>query len=545
MALTSAVNSGKNTPSYPTKLQLVLALTILRSKPIGCPVREYIEQLRKSILAGRDSSKRGRQRLDGANYWQDQCTLLETQNQDLRNHAISLERRNARLEEKLGDVKGVATKIPSTGQNVYAPSHSTTKRNRSETEEKTTKKSAKKAKTVGSPKISQDAVFDDAMGEDFDALDVRTDGQVIIESTWEIQKLYKSSTRNPSATAYHLNRASASINSLLQHLCDECCVGLEVSKTPGSRQARKPSKSPTFSDSTQEDKFDAVFHAAARAYNLVLRGLTELAAMEPDKSILGAVVYNTAHMFHGILNLISQVIARLDSPWESPPSQARATRRSSSNKRSPWNDKIPRSLSNFLTHAVMALDPDSVSHRELFEGFMFALLDRLGKGLYLFTFGRLRADTIEDDLSPSKDSAQDKKFRKVMEMEAPYLLNIFERAMSVAARHLGDPSLATPRRSTISRPSKKPGSTGKESITRTQPILSMYAKERLQQTLVNAIFGPQKDTDKDFSDCLKIPGKPPALVHPPVLGEQEVSTWYTRELWKLLGWDILAKESDC
>ncbi|KAL9095350.1 MAG: hypothetical protein Q9165_002221 [Trypethelium subeluteriae] len=548
MALASSLKSGKNVPSRPTKLQLVLALTILRSKPVGSTVKEYLGQLRKSISARREF-KRGRQRLNGANYWQEQCKLLEAQNQNLRTHAISLERRNACLEERLGDVKGVAAKTPSADHNAHVPFHSASKRNLSEAAEKTTRGSVKKAKTAASPKCSQDKVFDDAIGEDFDALDVRTDGQVIIESMWELEKLYMKSARSHSAIAYHLNRASTAISSLLQHVCVEFCTKFmesEVSRSgSGSRQAPNSSKSLPISDLTQEKKFDGVFHIAARAYDAVLRGLTVLVAMEANKNILGTVVYNTVCMFHDILELISQVIARLDSPWERPSSQARATRSSSANRKSPWNDKIPRSLASFLTNAVIALDSDSVPHQELFEGFMFVLMDRLGKGLYLFTFGRPRADTIEDDLSPSKDSAQDNQARKLMEMEAPYLLNIFERAMSVAARHLGDPSLKTPRRSTLPRLSKKLRSSGKGSINGTQPMLSMYAKERLQQTLVNAVFGPRKGNDNEFPDCLTMPVQPPAPIHPPVPEEQEIATWYTKGLWELLGWDILAKESDC
>ena len=339
-----------------------------------------------------------------------------------------------------------------------------------------------------------------------------------------------------SALAYHIDRACASITVVLRDVCTR--YPTDSTSSEGG-QTRELSNSSTVAGSMQEEQFGAIFRALARAYSTLLFGVTRLEAVESEKTALGSVLYSMVHMYDNVLELIAEDAARV----------YRASKRSSARvqlHQVPGKDDnrtnghtIPRALADFLTAAASALDPGSASHQDLFEGFLFVLVDRLGKGLYLFTFGRPRANNTEEDLLPSEDITLCNEAKEIAQIEAPHLLGVLERVMGIVAQHLSDHSAAKGPRS-----SAQPSCVGEGSISARDVVLSQFAKSRLQQTLVSAVFGLQKEGDENFSKALKMPGKPSTFTKPPTVEEQDIPSWYTKELWRLLGWEILANESD-
>jgi hypothetical protein len=85
-------------------------------------------------------------------------------------------------------------------------------------------------------------------------------------------------------------------------------------------------------------------------------------------------------------------------------------------------------------------------------------------------------------------------------------------------------------------------STAYGSVTKANEVLSMpllsSVKTKLQNTLLKAVFGQD---DPLFSDSLVQPVKPAEdrCPHSQTL-DKPVSEWFTQEVWRLLGWEILA-----
>ena len=134
-------------------------------------------------------------------------------------------------------------------------------------------------------------------------------------------------------------------------------------------------------------------------------------------------------------------------------------------------------------------------------------------------------DEIEDVDEPPLTETQLKQVR----LEAPYLVHLLNKIMSSAPAYFG---------STTSSKSTKAKSTKAAS----KGTLSIAAKECLQRTLINGVFGVE-DADEDdlFLDCLSIASAGEDIPMPKVK-EADVQEWFKEEVWRLLGWDILAHE---
>ncbi|KAI9687942.1 MAG: hypothetical protein M1822_002024 [Bathelium mastoideum] len=291
----------------------------------------------------------------------------------------------------------------------------------------------------------------------------------------------------------------------------------------------------------QEDRISATLTAVTRAYSSLIFGVSRLTSTEGERSIHGSVIYSTVRMFKDILLLISDDAVRPHQHSSLCSIENRATRRSRNHIKAIRDNNMPNAIASFLTTALSALDSGSPSHREVFEGYLFVLLDRLGKILYLFTFGRSRAATIEEDLVDANLLDND-TIKEHAQVEASYLLKILERALDLGAQHLNDPSTSVGTATVGFKSSTKPTAAASRLPCPKKSVLSQRAKNRLQHTLINAVFGPSKDDDdRDFSDVLRLPAQCSALAKPSKVDERDISTRFTKELWTLLGWDILAK----
>ncbi|KAK4977471.1 hypothetical protein LTR28_006736 [Elasticomyces elasticus] len=273
-------------------------------------------------------------------------------------------------------------------------------------------------------------------------------------------------------------------------------------------------------------------------------------------------------------------------------------------------------LANFLVTLIDSLNPAIAAHRQLFEGFLFVLMQSLGKRLYLFSFGYERSATIEDEIADytrreygngSETSAEghdrvddgrsDKDVRsslrqpgdqtqetiedadkrslklRAAKIEAPYLFSLFERAMAIAPAHLSPDSptatahnkassplkdnkhskLKMPRRGTSKAiapgsaplaPVNKSTDRISKHLSTSRQTLTLPAKQRLQQTLVNAIYGAAEASDDEFTDCLRMPTCSGPGLQLPKVKDEDVAEWFKGELWRICGWEMLGKEED-
>jgi len=92
------------------------------------------------------------------------------------------------------------------------------------------------------------------------------------------------------------------------------------------------------------------------------------------------------------------------------------------------------------------------------------------------------------------------------------------------------------------RSASSPSSSSKDgSNSSFSNAFAKQVKEKLQNTLLKGVFGGDDET---FRDCLQLPPvpengtgeTPPSQVDPAELTPE----WFTGEVWRILGWDILA-----
>ena len=195
-------------------------------------------------------------------------------------------------------------------------------------------------------------------------------------------------------------------------------------------------------------------------------------------------------------------------------------------------------------------------HTALYEGILYLLLDAVGKRLFFLTFHHERRNTCEGDIASFDESGSEDIQKKAASIEVKYLVTLLERAVSLAPAFLGLASsgelahgLKPSRAATV----KKASTTAKSN--QPKPSLSVAAKERLQRTLVQCIFGDQNqlhatsDTEdevsnNEFIEVLRKPIQIGPLPQPPKTHNVDVPQWFREEIWRLVGWDILGSDND-
>jgi hypothetical protein len=287
-----------------------------------------------------------------------------------------------------------------------------------------------------------------------------------------------------------------------------------------------------------------------RATASILITYGRLEASTEDGHTQGQAVYALVHMFRDLLSTFSYLAN--GETRRAIATDSSAQKASAKSKPKPprlFNIKETPSLSifiNFLESIIDQLDPRLHAHKALFEGITFCILSRLGDRLHHTVFGHIRAPTLEAEImlsnaideieddgpSPSRPPQDDEQ--KQIRLEAPYLIHLLNHIMKAAPSHLGAILSA--------RASKAKQTTGNVPKRGT---LTVEAKNCLQRTLVNCIFGTEGvDEDDPLAYCLKMPVKPVASVTMPRIKEPEVQDWFKGEMWRLLGWDILSKEGE-
>ena len=177
--------------------------------------------------------------------------------------------------------------------------------------------------------------------------------------------------------------------------------------------------------------------------------------------------------------------------------------------------------------SIVSLGPNRC--KEVADGAMYFLLTRAGAALKAFTFG-----TNDDEQTLSGDGTVSDSDYEVLLAEAPFLVWILERTMAATQR-----SKATIR----TRPARASQLGEHQALRLPNLEISDIARSRLQNTLMKALF---KEDEVNFVERLLEPLDPgldlgDAL---PAVEKEDVANWFKREVWRLIGWDILRKSID-
>lgn len=329
------------------------------------------------------------------------------------------------------------------------------------------------------------------------------------------------------------------------HLCSAVAETARVA-TEALRQHGDPAVDGSYLSTTMT--------ASGRMVAAILAGQQKLMRMKGGESLQGQITYAVVSMYEKLFcefETISLQAASAETSTEpAHDSSSSPTKQKSKTKGGPPRVNIKdiptlNALTGLLSGIIKQLDPKQDTHKDIFEGFFYCILSKLGNRVYTVNFSHPRAATIAEELEvlTAPDEADPNNattFSKSMpvrqaHLEAPYLLHLLKQALAMAPSFLSPPASIS--KSAKSKPVPKAGSVTKATLT-------LAAKERLQATLAQAIFGPEGlDEDSDLLlNCLQMPQAAGSSLTIPRVKEVEVGQWFQSEVWRLLGWEVLGKE---
>jgi hypothetical protein len=185
-----------------------------------------------------------------------------------------------------------------------------------------------------------------------------------------------------------------------------------------------------------------------------------------------------------------------------------------------------QSLAHLTVTMLTTIDPSREPQSQILEGCLCAFLNHLGSSLSLVVFAddqfTQQREIFTGILPPQGlQGASDIDLEaaiQAVQLQAPYLVYILEKAMAFVNCH-------------------------QEIINSRPASLLSLSKEKLQNTLLKGVFG---NDDETFRNALRRPTQPESGVDsdlPTPLGEAETPEWFTSEVWRILGWNILSSEN--
>lgn len=592
----------------PTPLQLALAIAINRTKPKDTFVdglkallllplcatlilSDYIRDLREHIKAGRQSERR-HQHLDRATFWQSECERTRALLEEEKNISFTLKRQNNAYQAQLSSQQslpvGMAASVPSKRKAAlgFGPPFKKLQIHSSVPASYDLDYGALSKGPSGSliffvsshllpilfhispslpvffpsspflpvffysspylpvffsssPSVPIFIPSSPSQKTSIEQPLITLPGIKALRNLHELHTILKGQMfgAEPRRLTYHLNETADAMSVIVADL-----VSRPASKVTEASRIREICSTIT---------------AITRAFMTLLHGMNKLSDLSPDNHLVGNFVYHCAGLFDSILTTLEE--AAVNEARLQPPNKS-STKISSKkphrvhdqpvSRGHSVNETLMSSLTNLILVLIDNLQSDQQeSHVQLLEALLYHLLTRLGEICHFYTFSTPSNHCIESEIRasppllnseaelPHSDPTQSLE-RTAMAIEAPFMLAILKRAMSVLPLAM--------------RRNMPEGLAGKYYLT-------PNALNKLQRTLVDCIFGPGARGGGDgkyaSEDVLKRPELRESVDFSAMLTrgveqregmdkEEAQEAWFERELWALLGWEILGRDED-
>ncbi|OOO05393.1 hypothetical protein OAory_01069090 [Aspergillus oryzae] len=489
--------------TMPSPAQLALAIAIVKQKPADLSVRDT-RDADKSYTQDKDRF------FDSVSFWQQAYEKSEAEQSKLLDRIYDLERHNEALSAKL--------QVRNTQ---FEEEQSSTKRKATVGEKAfggaTTRKRAKTQMVNG------------ALGH----ASAPWNGLVRLDHTGEsigpVMRHYYTLQKTLQKKSNGFDIVQAAVK-----LCET--TANELSKVISEKRAAPCASRNKGSTRTEMPTTDEVLRCVSCTFQLLLRVIKSLSGTDNGMQYSNRVIYHIVHLYESTMNALEQWCKAKSEQTQSAKQKHATSNRKAKDKQlhdSNMNtdDEDFTQMAQLLNAMTSSLDTGCAGHQDLLEGFLFILLNRVGKLLCLFVFQDLQLKPdLRADLTKlphprglTELDLSDKSLCSA-EMEAKCLVWLLERTLAVF------------RSFTSSSSSASRDSDG--SI-----IFAAKIKERLQSTLLQAVFG----TDSTWGKSLRRPAPTDGDLHnlrlPSQNSDQSVPDWFTQEVWTLLGWEILVKSN--
>ncbi|KAH9829204.1 mitochondrial large ribosomal subunit YmL35 [Teratosphaeria destructans] len=506
-------------PRRPQPISIAFAFSVVRSKPANMKINDYVRLFLQHVAKGRRENAISSvyRHLDLSSYWRSQYERL----------GDALEASEAEVVDLRREVEALKSK--GTGEVTRPGTGAGAKKRKKVVDEDVipVPRDPKKAKRDASPARRPGGI---EIEKDFEFADVGEVGNILMRHLFQVHLALKSHSRaEPDILAHHLVEAASSLPQVVRATVDQL-----------------PKRFLTSTDLLKTN-----LTAAARVVVTLMVGFNRLNSVAGGAEVQGQVIYAFVQMFGSFLNNI-ELVAEAEAGKPPPTDFERCAKTLKGKPKAPpknagnMNDTPTlNSITVFITSILDQLDPKIEVHSSLFEGFAYKALQKIGARLYISVFGRPRgrsidaeiaATRLEDDIEDTTDvgpeTIKQQVDSKKARLEAPYLIHLLTRIMTAAPSHLNPHGFER-----FSKPKK---------VSKKDPkgALVLAAKESLQNTLVNCVFGMEGvGEDGDLKQCLRLPSAMSAKkVEMPKVKEADSEEWFTQEVWRLIGWDVLGRK---
>ncbi|PSN66256.1 hypothetical protein BS50DRAFT_621961 [Corynespora cassiicola Philippines] len=486
-------NTADSQPGqFPSNVQVALAMAVVKSKPHDMTV------------TGKHQSPSERDQttyLDMVAFLQEQVKSLQQRNQEL-------ELRNAKLEQ---------SNIILTGQPIFDEPKLSANPPKRKKGSAATRQGAHDTKSRSYSPDSNSAA-DATLEDEFSCFEQLEEGGAILSyNVFAIHKLWKQQQSDYDDVCFHLVQATSALGTVI------CYIG----KNHDEFMSKALSTTRTLAN--DNSLFAQAIRSSARVFMVILFGLQKLQTRKVPWQLSRRIIFETVNMFKLGLKAVAEAAHEFAGP---PGVTVRTGKRTSIPKECAASMKIARLLITFLA----SLDKNDTDHQEIFEGFVYLLLERVGEQLYYFTFGHFRQDTLEKEIAAGdeKDGSTNRR-DMALHYEAKALVVILERAMGLAPNHMNPASKGQRTSARLARTLSL-----KNLPTTSRSQLTQQARDRLQRTLIKCMFG---DEDGDeFLEVLRMPVRLAAAPKTASIGNEHVGEWFRTQVFKLCGWELLGRE---
>ncbi|PYH90427.1 hypothetical protein BO71DRAFT_422284 [Aspergillus ellipticus CBS 707.79] len=507
----------------PSPAQLALAMAIVKLKPVGIDIKEYLLQIRKNIKRAHRTERYCNKDkfLDSISFWQQAYERSEAEQSKLLDRVYELEQRN---ESLLARTQG-ADAIGANRIEVPSKRKATAKSNATGN----TATMRKRAKTQLLPRTGSILLSGDSpLGLSGDIIDslgsLEQSTAPFLRQFYTLQKVLQKRPNNSNIIKAAVELCGTTARKFLS------AVGESNRSRPKSKIIL-PKKPDVL----------AILHSTDSAYGLLIQALKKLSVTEQTLRDVGHITYQLVRLYEAVLEILRRYcLLKSEQTLLNTNTSAMITRQKQkakekgsktgcfNNIQEDLDDEIATQMSLLLSKMGLSLNMSCINDRGVMEGFLFVLLSRVGKLLCLFVFQdlRLRPDLHMDPSKLSlpeglKEMDLDENSLHAAAMEAKHLIWPLERILAA----LETPSLSPSDSSTA------PQST---------PFIARI-KEKLQGTLLQSVFGP----DSIWVKVLQNPAQPEdrdleRLRACSQIPEQSVPDWFVQEVWRLLGWELVA-----
>lgn len=330
-------------------------------------------------------------------------------------------------------------------------------------------------------------------------------GLPLIKQSQELHNLSK----DDSTT---LETLSATLETTLKYMSDVVCQTVHTQQSALAHGDETFSKHITLS-----------LQLVGGAFNICLHALKQLSSTIIGRQRNGPAISKLTSFFVNVLDQMQISCRRPDSATSTLLDLVQASE-DMDNKR----QIVLKGLSNLLITmlASPAFDIEKTAHCDVLEFFWSKLLRRVGELLSQNVFG----ERISDSANPGGISMQKSPLLQpteatiTLKLEGSYLGDILRRSLDVNSN------------TSTGRLTRVLVGGGSRPANATQNVLLSQAREKLQHTLLQGVFGSDCGS---FLSALRLPKESQEFWKNNSLPELERENNLLEEVWLAIGWDLI------